>query len=113
MHANHLANRAAASALLLLIRSANTTGQTGVQHMNKTSTLTGQTGDLNRSDWCTTKPRNGSKPPENLLNAFIRPKHAQTLPLLTMHESSQKCKKMQLRASQIDKIQHRMLHISK
>jgi hypothetical protein len=32
---------------------------------------------------------------------------------LAMHESSQKCKKMQSRASQIDKIQHRMLHMSK
>jgi hypothetical protein len=34
-------------------------------------------------------------------------------PLLAMHESSQKCKKNQPRASQIDKTQHRMLHMSK
>jgi hypothetical protein len=59
----------------LIGQTGNTTGQTGAQHMNRTSTLTG---DLNRSDRCTIEPRNGSKPPENLLGAFSRPKHAQT-----------------------------------
>jgi hypothetical protein len=34
-------------------------------------------------------------------------------PLLTMHESSKKCQTIQPRASQINKIQHRMLHRSK
>jgi hypothetical protein len=46
--------------------------------MNRASTLTGQIGDLDRSDRCATEPRNGSKPPENLLNAFSSPKQAQT-----------------------------------
>jgi hypothetical protein len=91
MHANHLANRAAASALLWSVRPANTTGQTGAQHMNRTSTITG---DLNRSDRCTTKPRNGSKPPENLLGAFSRPKHAQTSsPSWQCMNEAKKCNK--------------------
>jgi hypothetical protein len=37
-------NRVAASAQLLPVRPVYTTGQTGVQHVNRTSTLTGQTG---------------------------------------------------------------------
>jgi hypothetical protein len=58
--------------------------------------------------------KKSSKPPGELLNACSKPKRAQNFsPLLAMHESSQKCKKMQSRASQIDKIQHRMLHMSK
>jgi hypothetical protein len=73
-------NRAAASAQLWLVRPVTTTGQTGAQHVHRTSTLTGQTGDLDRSDWCATEPRNGSKPPENLLNASSSPKQAQTSP---------------------------------
>jgi hypothetical protein len=71
-------NKAAATAL---------TGQTGQHHWSdrcptydRTSTLTGQTGELNRLDRCTTEPRNGSKPPENLLDAFSSPIHAQTSP---------------------------------
>jgi hypothetical protein len=60
------------------VRPVNTTGQTGVQHVNRTSTLTVQTGDLDRSDRCTPEPRNGSKPPENLLNASSKPFQAQT-----------------------------------
>jgi hypothetical protein len=104
-------NRATATAQLRLVRPANTTGQTGAQHMNRTSTLTGQTGDLRRSDWCTTDTRNGSKPPKNLLDAFNSPKICSNFsPLLTMHESSQE---MQPWDSQIDKIQHRMLHMPK
>jgi hypothetical protein len=50
------------------VTPVTTTGQTGAQHMNRASTLTGQTYDLERSDWWTPKPRNGSQPPENLLN---------------------------------------------
>jgi hypothetical protein len=38
-------NRAAASAQLWPVRPVTTTGQTGAQHMNRTSPLTGQTGD--------------------------------------------------------------------
>jgi hypothetical protein len=71
-------NRAAASAQLRPVRPVDTTGQTGAQHVNRASTLTGQTGDSNRSDWCTTEPRNGSKPPENLLNAISSPKQTQS-----------------------------------
>jgi hypothetical protein len=56
------------------------TGQTSAQHVHRTSTLTGQTGDLDRSDRCTPEPRNGSKPPENLLNASSKPFQAQTSP---------------------------------
>jgi hypothetical protein len=44
--------------------------------------VTGQTGALHRSDQCTTEPRNGSKPPENLLNASSKPFQAQTSPLV-------------------------------
>jgi hypothetical protein len=39
-----LGNRAAASAHLSPVRPVTTTGQTGAQHMNRVSTLTGQTG---------------------------------------------------------------------
>jgi hypothetical protein len=73
-------NRAAATTQPWPARLVNTTGQTGVQHVNRTSTLTGQTGDLDRSDQCTPEPRNGSKPPENLLNASSKPFQAQTSP---------------------------------
>jgi hypothetical protein len=48
--------------------------------VNKTSPLTGQTGDDDQSDRWHTEPRNGSKPPENLPNAFNSPKQAQTSP---------------------------------
>jgi hypothetical protein len=73
-------NRAAATTQPWLVRPVNTTGQTGVQHVNRASTLTGQTGDLDRSDRCTPEPRNGSKPPENLLNASSKPFQTQTSP---------------------------------
>jgi hypothetical protein len=106
-------NRAAASAQLWLVRPVNTTGQTGAQHVNRANTLTGQTGDLNRSDRCTPEPRNGSKPLENFLNAFSSPKQAQTSPPCWQCMNQAKLQKMQPRASEIDKIQHRMLHMSK
>jgi hypothetical protein len=73
-------NRAAATAQLSPVRPVTTTGQTGAQHVHRTSTLTGQTGDLDWSDRCTPEPRNGSKPPENLLNASSKPFQAQTSP---------------------------------
>jgi hypothetical protein len=50
--------------------------------MNRVSTLTGQTGDLDLSDQCTPEPRNGSKPPENLLNASNKPFKLKLLPLV-------------------------------
>jgi hypothetical protein len=75
-----LENRAAASAQLSPVRPVTTTGQTGAQHVHRTSTLTGQTGDLDRSDRCTPEPRNGSKPPKNLLSASSEPFQAQTSP---------------------------------
>jgi hypothetical protein len=43
-------NKAAASAQLLPVRPIANTGQTGAQHVNWTSPLTGQTGDHDRSD---------------------------------------------------------------
>jgi hypothetical protein len=48
--------------------------------VHRTSTLTSQTGDLDRSDRCTTGPKKGSKPPENLLNASSKPFQAQSSP---------------------------------
>jgi hypothetical protein len=80
MHANHLKTGQLQQLQLTLVRPVTTTGQTGAQHVQRTSTLTGQTGDLDTSDRCTTEPRNGSKPPENLLNAFSKPFQAQTCP---------------------------------
>jgi hypothetical protein len=60
-----------------------------------------------------TEPRNGSKPPENLPNAFSKPIQAQTSPPCWQCMNQAKNAKMQPRASQIDKIQHRMLHMPK
>jgi hypothetical protein len=95
------------------VRPVNTTGQTGGQHVNRTCTLTGQNGDLDRSDRCATEPENGSKPPENLLNASSCPKHAQTSPPCWQCMNQAKMQNIQPRASQMDKIQHRMLDMSK
>jgi hypothetical protein len=75
-----LENKAAATTQLSPVRPVTTTGQTGAQHVHRTSTLTGQIGDLDRSDWCKPEPRNGPKPPENLLNASSKPFQAQTSP---------------------------------
>jgi hypothetical protein len=85
-------NRAATSAQLWPVRPVTTTGQTGAQHVNRASTLTGQTIDLDRSDQCATEPRNGSKPPGNLLNASSSPKQAQTPPLVDNTWIKKKCK---------------------
>jgi hypothetical protein len=107
-------NRAAASAQLWPIRPVDTTSQIGAQHVNRASTLTGQTGDLNRSDRYTIEPRKGSKPHKNLLHAFSTPKQAQTSPpCWQCMNQAKNAKKIQPRASQIDKIQHMMLHMSK
>jgi hypothetical protein len=80
MHANHLKTGQLQQLQLTPIKPVTTTGQTGAQHVHMTSTLTGQNGDLDRSDRCTTEPRNGAKPPENLLNASSKPFQAQTSP---------------------------------
>jgi hypothetical protein len=106
-------NRGDASAQLWPVRPVTTTGQTGAQHVNRTSPLTSQTGDHDRSDRWHTEPRNGLKPHENLPNAFSSPQYAQTSPLVDNAWIKEKIRKMQPRASQIDKIQHRMLHMSK
>jgi hypothetical protein len=96
------------------------TGQTGHHHRSdrcptyaQTSTLIGQTGDLDPSDRCTPEPRNGSKPPENLLNASSKPSQAQTSPLVGNAWIKPKIQNFEPRVSQIYKIQHRMLHMSK
>jgi hypothetical protein len=96
MHANHLKTGQLQQLPLTPVKPVTTTGQTGVQHVHRTSTHTGQTGDLDRSDRWPTEPRNGSKPPENHLNASSKPFQAQTPPLLAMHESSKKCKTFNL-----------------
>jgi hypothetical protein len=80
MQANQLKTRQLQQFQLTPVRPVTTTGQTGAQHVHWTSTHTGQTGDLDRSDRCTTEPRNGSKPPEKLLNASSKPFQAQTPP---------------------------------
>jgi hypothetical protein len=80
MHENQLKTGQLQQLQLTPVRPVITTGQTGAQHVHRTSTHTGQTGDLSWSDRCTTKPRNGSKLPENLLNASSKPFQAQISP---------------------------------
>jgi hypothetical protein len=106
-------NRAAASAQLWPVRLVTTTGQTGAQHMNRASTLTDQTGALDRSDWCATESINGSKPPNNLLNASSKPFQAQTSPPCWQCMNQTKNANNATYNSEIDKIQQRMLHVSK
>jgi hypothetical protein len=43
-------NSVAATAQPWPVRPVNTTGQTGVQHVNRANTVTGQIGDLDRCD---------------------------------------------------------------
>jgi hypothetical protein len=99
------------------------------------SALTGQTGHYHRSDRCPTYEQGQHSDRSNRCPWPVRPvcnraqKWLKTTwkpskciqqaisssnfsPLLAMHESSQKCKKMQPRASRIDKNQQRMLHMS-
>jgi hypothetical protein len=113
MHANLLKTGQLQQLQLTPVRPVTTTGQTGAQHVHRASTLTGQTGDLDRSDRCTTEPRKGSKPLENLLNASSKPFQAQTSPLVVNTWIKQKMQNFQPGDSQIDKIQQRMLHMSK
>jgi hypothetical protein len=70
MHANHLKPGQLQQLQLTPVRPVTTTGQTG-HHRSS---------DCDRSDRCTLEPRNGSKPPENLLNASSKPIQAQTSP---------------------------------
>jgi hypothetical protein len=73
-------NRAAASAQFWPVRPVDTTSQTSAKHVNRASTLTGQTGDSNWLDRCTPEPKNGSNPPENFRNAFSSQEQTQTSP---------------------------------
>jgi hypothetical protein len=103
------------------------------------SALTGQIGHPHRSDWWTRSPstwelhwsdrcpspvrpmppgkltelKNSPKPPGNLLNVCSKPFQAQTSPPSLQCMNQAKMPKIQPRASQIDKNQHRMLHVSK
>jgi hypothetical protein len=97
MHANHLKIGQLQQLQLTPVRPVTTTGQTGAQHVHRTSTLTGQTGDLDRSDRCTTEPRkwleNTWKSSKCIQQAISSSNFS---PLLAMHESSQKCKTLNL-----------------
>jgi hypothetical protein len=85
-------NRAAATTHLSPVRPATTTGQTGAQHVHRTSTLTCQTGNLDWSDRCTTRAQKWLettwKPSKCIQQAISSSNFS---PLLAMHESSQKC----------------------
>jgi hypothetical protein len=98
MHANHLKPGHLQQLQLTPVRPVTTTGQTSAQHVHRTSTLTGQTGDLDRSNRFTPEPRNGSKSPENLPSKCIQQAISSSnfSPLLAMRESSQKCKTFNL-----------------
>jgi hypothetical protein len=63
--------------------SSALTGQTGQHHRSDrwaTCEQDQHSDRSDRSDRCATEPRNGSKPPENLLNASNKPFQAQTSP---------------------------------
>jgi hypothetical protein len=60
--------------------SSALTGQTGRHHRSDRCATCERDQHSDRSDWCTTEPRNGLKPPKNLLNAFSSPEYAQTPP---------------------------------
>jgi hypothetical protein len=80
MHANQLKIGQLQQLQLTPVRPVITTCQTGASDVHRISTYTSQTGDLDWSDRCTTEPKNGSKPPENLLKATIKSFQAQTSP---------------------------------
>jgi hypothetical protein len=56
------------------------TGQTGQHHRSDRCATCEQNQHSHRSDRCTTEPRNGLKPPENLLKASSKLFQAQTSP---------------------------------
>jgi hypothetical protein len=93
MHANLLKTGQLQQLQLTPVKPVTTTGQTSAQHVHRTSTLTGQTGDLDQSDRCTIEPRYGSKPSKCIQQAISSSNFS---PLLAMHESSQKCKTFNL-----------------
>jgi hypothetical protein len=80
MHAKQLKIGQLQQFQLTPVRPVITTGQTGAKDVHRISIHTGQTGDPDRLDRCTTEPRNGSKPLENLLNASSKPFQAHTSP---------------------------------
>jgi hypothetical protein len=97
MHANLLKTGQLQQLQLTPVRPVITTGQTGAKDVHRIITHTGQTGDLDRSDRCTTEPRNGSKPPEKPSKCVQQGISSSNFsPLLAMHESSQKCKNFSL-----------------
>jgi hypothetical protein len=73
MHANHNAKQSSCFSSAL-------TSQTGQHHRSDRCPTHEQGQHSDRLDRCTTEPRNGSKPHGNFLDAFSRPKHAQTSP---------------------------------
>jgi hypothetical protein len=65
--------------------------------VNRVSTLTGQTGDLNRSYRCTPEPRKRLETTWKASKCIQQAISSSNFsPLLTMHESSQKCKTFNL-----------------
>jgi hypothetical protein len=97
MNANHLK---IGQLQQLQLRPVTTTGQTGAQHVHRTSTLTGQTGDRDRSDrW----PR-PVRPVHNRAQKWLETtwksskciqqaiSSSNLSPLLTMHESNKNAK---------------------
>jgi hypothetical protein len=65
-----------------LTGQTSTTGQTGAQHVNRTSPLTGQTGD-------TQSPEMARNHMKTFQMHSMGQNKLKLLPLLTMHESSQ------------------------
>jgi hypothetical protein len=104
MHANHFAKQSSCNYSSLI-------GQTGQHHQSDWCPKYEQCQHSDRSDRCTTEPINGSKPPGHLLYAFSRKDMLKLLPLVDNAWIKPKMQKMQPRASHIDKIQHRMLHM--
>jgi hypothetical protein len=76
-------NRAAVSALLWLVRPVHLTGQTGGQDRQQLGTTSVKpVDDSSQADDHLElhELKNSSKPLKNLVNACIKPKHAQTSP---------------------------------
>jgi hypothetical protein len=104
MHANHFANRAAALALLWPVRPVDKIAQQLGTTSARPVHPTGQTG----ATWETTRSQKKLETTWKPSKCTQQAKSCSNFsPLLAMHESSQKMQKMQPRASQKDKIQHR------
>jgi hypothetical protein len=109
-------NIAAATASLWLVRQVTFTGQTGGQDRPAPENCTGQTDTLHRSGRChlgNCLSSKNSKSLGNLLNMCSKSIQVQTSPLVDNAWIKPKIGKWQPRASQIEKIQHSMLHMSK